>query len=225
MNGYDAYSTAFARRGRTTVAEAAGDKRSDGEASQTRDGANRYDTSTPERRRKALAAARRSGNPSDEAKVRRQINQEANSTIDALMLGLGMGSAARDNRVRRQGGYRSPTLAVHEAAADGKLVDEASGDDKGLPTWMKDKMDEARGGSGSSDPDGEAPPFARKKGRRGKVAESALNPQIRFRETLTRDSFHEAKVGNGKNLPPWLRKDKDDEDDTENSSGKKSSSK
>lgn len=205
MNGYDAYSAVFARPGRLTMAEASGDSRSDGKASQTRDGSNRYDTSTPERRRKALAAARRSGNPADEEKVRKQINQEANSTIDALMLGLSSGPASRDNRARRQGGYRSPSLAVHESADD-KPVDEAS-DGRDLPPWMKDKMDEARGGKG-----GNLPPWLRdkeggedsgsddsgsdtkKKGKRGKVAESALNPQIRFRETVTRDGLDEAEL-------------------------------
>lgn len=166
MNGYDQHSSIFNAR-RTSLTEA-GDRRSDGQASQTRDRANRYDTSTPERRRKALAAARRSANPSDEAKVRKQINEEANSTIDALMLGLNMdGKPSRDNRVTRRGGYRTPL----------------NGDD--------------------------GPENTRRQGQRGRVAESVLNPQIRFRETVNNNGFEEAK--DDKNLPPWLRGE-DDED-------------
>lgn len=232
-NGYDALSTPFARTGRVTVAEAAGDKRSDGEASQTRDGANRYDTSTPDKRRAALAAARRSGNPADEARVRRQINKESLASIDTMMGGL----AARDNRVTRQGGYRAPgfvvdeamdhekAMRVAEAGAAGSRDREDMGEAKGdLPPWMQDKekVKEAKGdlppwlkgkkgdkgkdGEGDAEGDKNLPPWLRgkdgdakksgpggRKGRRGKVAESALNPQIRFRETVGRDPFDEAE--------------------------------
>jgi hypothetical protein len=59
------------------VREAAGNKRSDGKSSQDKDGANRYDTSTPEKRRKALAAARRSGNPDDLKKLRGKVAESA----------------------------------------------------------------------------------------------------------------------------------------------------
>ena len=59
------------------VKEAAGNKRSDGKSSQDKDGANRYDTSTPEKRRKALAAARRSGNPDDLRKLRGKVAESA----------------------------------------------------------------------------------------------------------------------------------------------------
>lgn len=231
-NGYDALSAPFARTGRVTVAEASGDKRSDGQASQTRSGSNRFDTSTPEKRRKALASARRSGNPADEAQVRRQINKESLSSIDTMMGGL----ANRDNRVTREGGYRSPGLGmdeamdaekdrrVNEAGAAGNRDREEMGEAKGdLPPWMQDKekVKEAKGdlppwlkdkkGKGGSDKNGEKddsnlPPWLRGKDadakgsggkgkkRRGKVAESALNPQIRFRETVNNgDFFDEAE--------------------------------
>lgn len=57
--------------------EATGNQRSDGEASQHRDGSNRYDISTPEKKRKALAAARRSGNPDDLKKLRGKVAESA----------------------------------------------------------------------------------------------------------------------------------------------------
>lgn len=191
MNGYDQISAPFARRGRPTVAEAPGNTRSDGAASQTRDGNNRYDTSTPERRRQALAAARRSGNPADEAQVRRQINQEANSSIDALMLGINdVSMARRDNRARRQGGYLQTVTAA-----------EARGGNGNLPPWLQkdgDSSDSSDSGSGG-------------RKRRGRVAESALNPQIKFRETVNKNGLDEAR--DDKNLPPWLRKDEEDDTD------------
>lgn len=184
MNGYDQHSSRFARGGRVTVAEASGDTRSDGKSSQTKDGANRYDTSTPERRRKALAAARRSGNPADEARVRKQISSEANSTIDMLML---QQIARRDNRARKRGGYRSPSLVVE---VEGKEMDEAKGE---LPPWLRK--------DGDSAPDGKKP-------KRGKVAESVLNPQIKPRDVVGRDDLGEAV------LAPKKRPLADDEDDT-----------
>lgn len=187
MNGYDQLSAPFARRGRPTVAEASGNSRSDGAASQTRDGNNRYDTSTPERRRQALAAARRSGNPADEAQVRRQINQEANSSIDALMLGVNdISMARRDNRARRQGGYLQTVTAA-----------EARGGNGNLPPWLQKDEDSPEGSS--------------RRGRRGRAAESALSPQVKFRETLNRNGLDEAR--DDKNLPPWLRKDEEDDTD------------
>jgi hypothetical protein len=222
MNGYNQLAT-VSRTGRTTVAEASGDKRSDGQSSQDKSGANRYDTATPEGRRNALAAARRSDNPADEARVRKQINSEANSTIDALMLGL----ARRDNRARTKGGYRSPTLvaqveAVAEecgvdafiagytlAKSDGDHHDDHDDDHgdwdderpegpmreatkKNLPPWLqKDGADSGESGdSGSSD----KKTSAKKRGRRGKVAESALNPQIKFRETVNWNGYEEADL-------------------------------
>lgn len=189
MNGYDQISTPFARRGRPTVAEASGSSRSGGAASQTRDGNNRYDTSTPDRRRQALAAARRSGNPADEAQVRRQINQEANSSIDALMLGVNdISMARRDNRARRQGGYLQTVTAT-----------EARGGNGNLPPWLQKDEDS---------PDGEG---SGRRGHRGRAAESALNPQIKFRETVNRSGLDEAR--DDKNLPPWLRKDEEDDTD------------
>lgn len=57
--------------------EAAATKRSDGKSSQDKDGANRYDVSTPEKKRKALAAARRSGNPDDLKKLRGKVAESA----------------------------------------------------------------------------------------------------------------------------------------------------
>lgn len=181
-NGYDAHSTGFARPGRTTVAEAA----------------------------------------------KKQAVTEANSTIDMMMLGM----ARRDNRARRQGGYRTPMTVAQEK----KMMAEECGDGGFVDGFVLGK---ASGGGGHGDWDhegmgpmheakGDLPPWLQKDGedgedgdtasgrrsrrvRRGKVAESALNPQIRFRETVGWNGFEEA----GKdNLPPWLRK-KDDEDDVE----------
>lgn len=216
MNGYDQVATAT-RRGRKTVVEASGDSRSDGKASQTRDGNNRYDTSTPEKRRKALASARRSGNPADEAQVRRQMQQEANSTIDALMLGLNMDGkpmARRDNRAKKQGGYRQPTTVAEVDAvaaecgmdpfAAGYMMGRSGG--MGTGDWDHDHMDEAKklmppwlqkGGDGSDSSSGDSDSGSRgrnRRGRRGKVAESALNPQIRFRETVNDNGFDEAEL-------------------------------
>lgn len=57
--------------------EAAGSKRSDGESSQDRNGGNRYDISTPEKKRKALAAARRSDNPEDLKRLRGKVAESA----------------------------------------------------------------------------------------------------------------------------------------------------
>lgn len=190
-NGYDAHSALYARAVRATFAEASGRSRSDGAASQTRDGSNRYDTSTPEKRRAALVAARRSANPADEARVRKEINSEANSTIDTLMLALGSptATARRDNRVTRRGGYRSSYMVVDEA-----VVDEAKGD---LPPWLKDKT---KGGGGknsddsgdSEDGDSKLPPWLRGKGKGKRQAEAATLPQRRFRDTV--DSLEEAPL-------------------------------
>lgn len=203
-NGYDSHSSAFARPGRAPLTEAAATKRSDGASSQDRSGANRYDTSTPEKRRTALAAARRSGNPADEARVRKQINQEANSTIDALMLGLGSptATARRDNRVTRRGGYRSTLIAVdeateYEARSDlppwlkDRDVEEAKGG--GLPPWLKDKAKDGKGSGGDSDEDSNLPPWLRDRKKSGKkTAESAALPPRRFRDTV--DSMDEAAL-------------------------------
>ena len=60
-------------RPHSAYSEASGSKRSDGKSSQTKDGGNRYDTSTPEKRRKALAAARRSDNPEDLKRLRGKV--------------------------------------------------------------------------------------------------------------------------------------------------------
>lgn len=187
-NGYDSHSSAFARPGRAPLTEAAATRRSNGATSQDHNGANRYDTSTPEKRRAALAAARRSGNPADEARVRKQINQEANSTIDAMMLGLGSptATARRDNRVTRRGGYRSIMRAIGEAQGDkgnlppwlrDKDVEEAKGD---LPPWLKDKDSDSKG-SGSDGDDSDLPPWLR---NRRRTAEAATLPPRRFRDTL-----------------------------------------
>jgi hypothetical protein len=90
MNGYDMICEA-AKASRTTrmpeaatipatpvrppgaYSEAAATKRSDGKSSQDKNGGNRYDTSTPEKRRKALAAARRSDNPEDLKRLRGKV--------------------------------------------------------------------------------------------------------------------------------------------------------
>lgn len=55
--------------------EAAGTRRSDGKSSQNKDGGNRYDISTPEKKRKALAAARRSDNPEDLKRLRGKVTE------------------------------------------------------------------------------------------------------------------------------------------------------
>lgn len=75
MNGMTVEDFARLRPG--AFYEASGNKRSDGKSSQDKDGANRYDTSTPEKRRKALAAARRSGNPDDLKKLRGKVAESA----------------------------------------------------------------------------------------------------------------------------------------------------
>lgn len=168
MNGYDLHSTVFSRPGRPTIAEASGDTRSDGKASQTRDGANRYDTSTPERRKKALAAARRSGNPADEERLKKQIN-ETNSTIEMMML---QQLARRDNRAKRRGGYRTPPLVVETDKE--KEMGEAGGK---LPPWLQKDGDDSSGEDS--------------KKRRGKVAESVLNPQIKPRDAVSWNGFEE----------------------------------
>lgn len=83
-NGYDMACEAMMKRqhkpryeSATTpakpVREASGSARSDGKSSQERDGNNRYDISTPEKKRKALAAARRSDNPEDLRRLRGKI--------------------------------------------------------------------------------------------------------------------------------------------------------
>lgn len=59
-------------RPRDTYSEAA-TKRSDGKSSQDKNGGNRYDISTPEKKRKALAAARRSDNPEDLKRLRGKV--------------------------------------------------------------------------------------------------------------------------------------------------------
>lgn len=197
MNGYDQHSASFARAGRPTLAEA-GDARSDGKSSQTREKANRYDTSTPERRRKALAAARRSANPADEAKVRKQIHEEANSTIDALMLGLHMNGtpAWRDNRATRRGGYRTqPAMEAKEESS-----------------WQHVRKEMAHGGSSGGQSsrgrtrrarqeevditlsvcDDEAPHgqgFEPEALGRRRTAESPLTPQRRFRDTVSWNGY------------------------------------
>jgi hypothetical protein len=210
VNGYDTHSTVFARPGRPTVAEASGDSRSDGKASQTKDGANRYDTSTPERRRKALAAARRSGNPEDEKRLKKQINSETNSTIEMLML---QQLGRRDNRARKRGGYRSPSLVVEvegkaaeecdDGFADGYVLGKAAAGD-GHGDWDREDpmaMDEAKGKLPpwlQKDGDGSSGDADKSKGkgskRRGRVAESALNPQIKPRDTVDWNGFEEAEL-------------------------------
>jgi len=90
MNGYDMICEA-AEASRTTrmpeaatipgtpvrplspYSEASGSKRSDGKSSQDKNGGNRYDISTPEKKRKALAAARRSDNPEDLKRLRGKV--------------------------------------------------------------------------------------------------------------------------------------------------------
>jgi hypothetical protein len=90
MNGYDMICEA-AKASRTTrmpetaatpatpvrslgtCSEASGSKRSDGKSSQDKNGGNRYDISTPEKKRKALAAARRSDNPEDLKRLRGKV--------------------------------------------------------------------------------------------------------------------------------------------------------
>jgi hypothetical protein len=157
--------------------------------------------------------------------AKKQAVAEANSTIDMMMLGM----ARRDNRARRQGGYRTPMTVAQEAEmfaqecdgdgfVNGFVLGRAAGGGHGdwdhegpgpmreakgdLPPWLqKDGDDSDNSSSGSR---------KGRRGRRGKVAESALNPQIRFRETVGWNGFEEAGQDN---LPPWLRKD--DEDDVE----------
>lgn len=187
MNGYDQHSATF-RPGTASLTEA-GDARSDGQASQTRDKANRYDTSTPERRRKALAAARRSANPADEARVRKQINEEANSTIDALMLGLHMNGtpAWRDNRVTRQGGYRM--MPAMERPRGGSSGEQSS---RGRTRRARqEEADITLSVCDDKDPrDGGFEPEATKYRR---TAESPLAPQRRFRDTVSWNG-HEAEL-------------------------------
>lgn len=64
---------AFKRLAPGPFFEAAGSKRSDGRSSQDKNGGNRYDISTPEKKRKALAAARRSDNPEDLKRLRGKV--------------------------------------------------------------------------------------------------------------------------------------------------------
>jgi hypothetical protein len=90
MNGYDmiceavkasrttrmpeaATTPATPARPLSSYAEAGGTKRSDGKSSQDKNGGNRYDISTPEKKRKALAAARRSDNPEDLKRLRGKV--------------------------------------------------------------------------------------------------------------------------------------------------------
>lgn len=193
MNGYDQHSL--------SMQEAAASKRSDGESSQKRDGSNRYDTSTPEKKRKAIAAARRSDNPEDLKKV-----QEAWGSGDG---------AARDNRFRRRnGGYRSPMTeqeakecGVGDFAAgfiigqsggghhgdgdwehDGGDMEEAKGN-KNLPPWLQQGDDSSEDPEGKSDADSASSGKGRKK--RGKVAESALNKPIYPRESVNWNGVEE----------------------------------
>lgn len=195
-NGYDSHSD--------SLREAAATRRKDGAAAQTRNGANRYDTSTPERRRKARAAANRSDNPADHV--------ESASSGDL---------ATHDNRFTARGGLRPSRMGMEECGtdfADGYVLGKAAasqdhgdwggdGGDweghmheakkKSLPPWLKDK--EGKGGDsdskGGDDGDKNLPPWLQKgkgKGKRGKQAESALNPQIYPRESL--EPFSEAPL-------------------------------
>lgn len=187
MNGYDQHSTTF-RSGKAALTEA-GDARSDGQASQTRDKANRYDTSTPERRRKALAAARRSANPADEARVRKQIHEEANSTIDALMLGLHMNGtpAWRDNRVTRQGGYRmTPAVEMSHGGSSGEQSSRGR-----TRRARQEEVDITLSVCDDEVPHGMGFEPEAKKYRR--TAESPLAPQRRFRDTVSWNG-HEAEL-------------------------------
>lgn len=125
--------------------EASGSPRSDGKSSQDRDGGNRYDTSTPERRRKALAAARRSDNPEDLRKLRGKV-------AESCLL---------------------PQIYPREAVSSGDFPDMA--EVKGqLPPWMqKDTEGSTKGaGSGRNKDQGDQPRKKRAK-KDAKVDESS----------------------------------------------------
>lgn len=96
------------------VWEASATKRSDGRSSQDRDGGNRYDISTPEKKRAALAAARRSDNPEDLKKLRGKVAESA------LMKPM------------------RPREAV--SSGDFPELDEAKGQ---LPPWLQKGKDDA----------------------------------------------------------------------------------